>query len=70
MNFFPSQGLARLPSDVFKSFSNDQIQNLNIEQIKSIPNHLLSSLSNKQMSTINQILYPFKASGLFLFIDL
>ncbi len=65
INFFPSQALARLPKDVLKSFNNEQLQNLNIEQIKTIPNSLLNSLNNKQMAIINQILYPFKSTGLF-----
>jgi hypothetical protein len=63
MNYFPQQGLSRLPKDVLKSFNNDQLQNLNIEQIKTIPNSLLSSLNPKQMTIINKILYPFKTSG-------
>ncbi|CAF1022731.1 unnamed protein product [Rotaria sp. Silwood1] len=62
-NFFPKQALSSLPKEVFKSFTNDQLQNLNIEQIKSIPTGLLSALSGKQMSILNQILYPFKTSG-------
>ncbi|CAF1147413.1 unnamed protein product, partial [Adineta ricciae] len=62
LNFFPQPALSRLPRDIFKSLNNEQLQNLNIEQIKTIPNSLLSSLSRKQMVIINQILYPFKTS--------
>ncbi|CAF2351851.1 unnamed protein product [Rotaria sp. Silwood2] len=65
LNFFPKQALSSLPKEIFKSFTNDQLQNLNIEQIKSIPTGLLSALSGKQMSILNQILYPFKTSGDF-----
>lgn len=62
-NFFPQQGLSRLPKDIFKSLNINQLQNLNVEQIKTIPNSLLSSLGANQLSILNQILFPFKTSG-------
>ena len=62
-NFFPSQALARVSPTFLKSLTSDQLQNLNVEQVKTIPNSLLTSLNRQQMGIINQILNPFKTSG-------
>ncbi|CAM4889254.1 unnamed protein product [Rotaria socialis] len=61
-NFFPQQAMSYLPKDILKSFNLEQLQNLNIEQIKSIPTSIFGALSGKQMTILNQILYPFKSS--------
>lgn len=65
MNFFPTQAFARLPRDVFQSFSNEQFENFNVEQMKMIPDNLFNSFNKKQITIINQIRYPFKSTGLF-----
>lgn len=62
-NFFPNQALSRVSPTFLRSLSSEQLQNLNIEQIKTIPNSLLTSLTKQQMGIINQILNPFKTSG-------
>ncbi|CAF4836890.1 unnamed protein product, partial [Rotaria magnacalcarata] len=54
--------MSYLPKDILKSFNLEQLQNLNIEQIKSIPTSIFGALSGKQMTILNQILYPFKSS--------
>lgn len=64
INFFPSQAFAHLPRDVFQSFTNEQLQHLNIEQIKMIPDNLFNSLNKNQVAIINRMRYPFKSTGL------
>lgn len=65
IHFIPNQALARLSPTVLKSFTTDQLKNLNVEQIQSIPSSLLNTLSKQQMAILNQILNPFKTSGSF-----
>lgn len=64
INFIPQQAFSRLSPTVLKSFTNDQLKNLNIEQIQTIPNSLFNSLGKQQIAILNQILNPFKTSGL------
>ena len=62
-NFFPKDAISRLPADVFKSFTSNQLQNLNINQIQTIPNSLLTSLGGDKLTLLKNILFPFKTSG-------
>ena len=62
-NFFPQQALSRMPTNIFKLFDVNQLQNLNIEQIRTIPTSLLSSLDENKMAILQKILFPFRTSG-------
>lgn len=70
MNFFPSQAFPHLPRDVLQSFTNEQLQNLNIEQIQMIPENFFNSFNRNQIAIINRARYPFKSTGLFQDISL
>lgn len=63
INFFPLKAFTYLPKEIFTSFTNNQFENFNIEQIQAIPNRLFNSLNSKQNAIMNQIRYPFKSTG-------
>ncbi|CAF1155325.1 unnamed protein product, partial [Didymodactylos carnosus] len=63
MNFLPVEAIKKLPKDVMQQFTAEQLDGLNIEQIKAIPSTVFSVLGASQQNILNKILYPFITSG-------